>query len=155
MKARPAWLQEGWLLLARSRAAQGEYHEAMQLAQRFGPKPPVPNLQTKEPLAALEREFFLARTDLPKGLMLYSAQRRAGQTAEALETVRKLSLIPAAPYYLKAIEADTRRRAGPLGGSVEGLGSLSDRAGESRPAADGGCQHRRARVSRSPAGRVI
>lgn len=112
MSRHPDWLGDGWLLLARAEAAQGQYREALQLAQRFGPKPPLPNLQEGRPLATLEREFFLNRGDLLKGLALYRAQRLAGKNQDALETVRKLGALSSPPYYLQELESELEGELG-------------------------------------------
>lgn len=103
--AEPAWQEDGWPYLARALAEQKEFERAYRIAMRFATVPALPEPVTGKPIAELERAFHFHPSDFQAGLDFFSAQRAAGQTAEALATLAALGKLPQHPAYLAFIEA--------------------------------------------------
>jgi len=104
--ANPEWQKEGWLWLAYSFAEKKEFERAFQIARESIPAPTVPEFSTGKSLVELERAFRFRGEDLQAGIEYFAAQRAAGMTAEALETVISLQRVKTHPAYLVFLEAE-------------------------------------------------
>jgi hypothetical protein len=108
----PAWIEDGWPWLAMVYANEKDFERAYTTARKFGKPPTLPGLVAGSPLADLERAFHFRSEDFQLGLELFSAQRAAGQIAEALATLRALQKLPGHPAYLAFLEAEIRAERG-------------------------------------------
>ena len=106
--AEPAWQEDGWPSLAQAFARERNFEQAYRTALRFGTAPALPHPATGKPLPELERAFHSHPEDFQAGLDFFLAQREAGQTAAALETLDALEKIPRHPAYLAFIESQLR-----------------------------------------------
>jgi O-antigen ligase len=108
LEASPEWRQDGWQWLAMLHAERKDYEGACRIARESSRGPTIPKPTATRPLAELQRSFRLRPNDFATGLQLFSAQRAAGQSDDALETLRALQAVREAPSYLVFIEAELR-----------------------------------------------
>jgi tetratricopeptide (TPR) repeat protein len=106
LRENPDWMQVGWRWLAESYAVGQNFQQAYETVRNFEQPPTLPQIDSKLPLAQLQKEFQYSQYDLAKGIELYMAQLKKGQTDEALTTVRKLTSFKEHPRYLSYVEAE-------------------------------------------------
>ena len=105
MLAEPAWQEDGWPYLARAFAEQKDFERAYRLAMKFATVPALPQPVLGKQIIELERAFQARPDDVSVGIDLYSTQRAAGKTDEALATLTALGKLPRRPGYLAFLEA--------------------------------------------------
>jgi tetratricopeptide (TPR) repeat protein len=103
---RPEWLKLGYRPLAYYEASKGDLADAVDLMERYLPRPPIPAAPSMRDGEA-ERRFAEDNGDVAAGLALYNQAIAAGRNAAALEILQRLN--PAAPAprpaYLHYLEA--------------------------------------------------
>ena len=104
--AYPAWLAEGWMWVALDYVRKKQFEDAYELAMRYTPAPPMPNVTSGAPINELERNFFFHSDDFQFGIDLFFAQRRLGRTGDALKTLEDIAKIPGRPSYILYLEAE-------------------------------------------------
>jgi hypothetical protein len=93
----PAWLRDGWPIVAEHRAKGGDFEGAYMLAYAHLPKPTLRSRDSSEPTETLRRLFLLNPQDPLAGLDLYWSQRTSGNLDAALTTLREVALLKNAP----------------------------------------------------------
>ncbi|HST29348.1 MAG TPA: O-antigen ligase family protein [Chthoniobacterales bacterium] len=101
----PDWLSYAWFGIARYDASKNDFKTAYDLAQRYGEPVAMPRITSKAGLIELESQFRVAPDNYAIGYELYRAQKQAGRTDDALQTVRHFSEHRGAPPYWKYLEA--------------------------------------------------
>jgi hypothetical protein len=102
----PNWLQYAWFGLAKYKASKGDFRGACQLMESYGEPVALPRISSGTPdLLQLESQFRAAPDSYAIGYALYRAQKEAGRTDDALETVRHFSERANTPSYWKYLEA--------------------------------------------------
>ncbi len=110
--ANPALEPLAWRGLARHAAADGDYHAAAELAQRYITAPKLPDNANAETTEQLQRNLFTSPNDYSRGFALYQRQIDARQVDDALITVRRFTEQPQAPAYFHFLEARAWAAAG-------------------------------------------
>ncbi|MBI2926902.1 MAG: O-antigen ligase family protein [Verrucomicrobia bacterium] len=103
--ANPEWLDAGWLAYAQVLAARKNFQAACELVSRFAVTPPLPTVVKQKPLPELKRDLLLTTNDFVTGFAVYQAHATAGETADALATLRKLTVVPRCPKYFFYLQA--------------------------------------------------
>ena len=101
----PEWLSYAWFGIAKYDASKNDFQTAYELAQKYGEPVAMPRITSKASLVELESQFRVAPDNYAIGYELYRAQKDAGRTDDALQTVRHFSEHRAAPAYWKYLEA--------------------------------------------------
>ena len=121
----PEWLKDGWPWLARRYADDNDYERAYKIARQFAAVPALPHFVPTKPLAILEEQFRFHPDNFQEGLELYSAQRQAGQTKEAITTLVALQAINGHPAYVTFLESELRAELRTMGRRLEGVAAIS------------------------------
>ncbi|TLD69933.1 O-antigen ligase family protein [Phragmitibacter flavus] len=106
LQDKPAWLADGWSVLATDHALQGDFQSACKIAfdhldPPFATSPPG-NLSVDE----LNRLYLGNPTDIARGLQLYETLKLHDRIDEALQVLEELALLPSVPnkvIYEKAL----------------------------------------------------
>ncbi|MBC8166522.1 MAG: O-antigen ligase family protein [Bryobacteraceae bacterium] len=106
LKQKAEWRTAGWGWLAGLHASAKQYEQAYNFAKPFISSPALPPAKKDSSLPELQRQFLLDRTNFATGYRLYEAQRAAAQNREALNTLRKLTVVPDCPGYFHFLEAE-------------------------------------------------
>ena len=101
----PDWLSYAWFGIAKYDASKNDFRAAYDLAQKYGEPVAMPRSSSKASLIELESQFRAAPDNYAIGYDLYRAQKQAGRTDDALQTIRHFSEHRAAPGYFRYIEA--------------------------------------------------
>ncbi|CAN5275928.1 hypothetical protein BH20VER2_BH20VER2_06310 [soil metagenome] len=101
----PELLSFAWRGVAKHHASRKEFRAAYELAQRSGPAPKIPVLNSTSSIEELQREFFSSPNDPDAGLALYQQQIEGGKPGDALLTLRRLTEQPGVPAYFHFLEA--------------------------------------------------
>ncbi len=115
MTLHPAWQALGWRWWAEARGRAGTpeaWQEACHIAARHLPKPDVPALEDSRSLAQLQRVVVGNFDDAAAVLALYRAQRVAGDSAGALQTLHQITVRADAPSYFSYLEAQLATETG-------------------------------------------
>jgi len=110
--ANPAWVETGWLAHAVVLAEGGSFQPACELIGRNVEPPALPKFTLQRPVPELRRNLMLTTNDFVTGFALYQAHEAAGETNEALGTVRKLVTAPDCPKYFFYLQARLAMKAG-------------------------------------------
>jgi uncharacterized membrane protein len=102
----PDWLSFAWFGIAKYDASKNDFRTAYELAQKYGEPVAMPRITSKASLIELESQFRGAPDNYAIGYELYRAQKQAGRTDDALQTVRHFSEHKASPAYFKYVEAE-------------------------------------------------
>jgi tetratricopeptide (TPR) repeat protein len=97
--AHPEWLASGWGAYARALAKAGRYQEAVGVALRQMPAPPMPSVRPQDLPEAL-RQAEANPQDVFCLIQLYFAQSAAGDWAGALATLQTAEQLPRHPDYI-------------------------------------------------------
>ena len=103
--AHPDWLPYAWFGLAKYQARKGDFKKACELTETYGEPVALPRISSNADLLQLESQYRVAPDNLVIGYELYRAQKQAGRTDDALQTVRHFSARPNSPTYWKYLEA--------------------------------------------------
>jgi hypothetical protein len=106
--ANPEWREVAWRWLAMIYAERKDHEGACRVAGESSPVPTIPKTSDTTPMAELQRSFRFRPDDFQIGLQLFTAQRAAGESDDALATLQALLALPGAPSYLTFIEAEFR-----------------------------------------------
>ena len=104
--AHPEWLKYAWLGVARSHAERKEFAPAWQLVRRYAVPPVLPPEATGDTIPQLEQKLYANPGDYADGYALYRAQIVAGQTDDALATVRHFTARRDTPAYFIYLQAE-------------------------------------------------
>ena len=99
------WQTVAWPYLAMDQARQKNFQAAWEMVNQSSQPPPLPKLATNRPVTELETDFYREPSDLGMGIMLALAQIKAGQTDNAIATLRTLEKLPNRPKYIYYLEA--------------------------------------------------
>jgi O-antigen ligase len=105
LHAHPDWLNVGWIFLAQADRDQKDFQGAWDFVRRYAAAPIMPQVNSTSSIADLTHAFYGDSDNAAAGVLLYFAQLRAGQTDDALATLRaveKLKDCPAYVYYLES-----------------------------------------------------
>jgi hypothetical protein len=106
VEADPEWVEFAWRGLAKDRASRGDFRGAVELAQRYGEKPSLPEAAAgSASLAQLEKDAIARPNDYSVGFALFHQQMADGRIDDALVTVRRYSERADAPPYVHFLEA--------------------------------------------------
>ncbi len=107
----PAWLRDGWPIVAEHRAKSGDFQGAYMLAYTHLPKPTLRSRESRGSTESLQRLFLLNPNDPLAGLDLYWAQKASGNLTAALATLKEVALLKNAPvgvpWEMATLLADT------------------------------------------------
>jgi hypothetical protein len=103
----PESLALAWRGLAKLRADKRDFAGAFDLARQFSPRPPMPQVTSGSSLSDLQREFFASPSNYGVAFALYHQQMAAGQSEDALITIRRITEQPGRPPYFHFLEAET------------------------------------------------
>ena len=107
----PAWLRDGWPILAEHLAKGGDFKGAYMLAHAHLPKPALRARDSRESADTLRRLFLLNPQDPLAGLDLYWSQKASSSLDAALVTLREVALLKNAPvgvyWEMATLLADT------------------------------------------------
>ncbi len=106
LNAHPELLDFGWRGMAKEKAAAGEFRGAFELAQRYGPRPAMPQVPETAAADSLQRALIADPNDYLAALALFQLQAREGKKNDALITVRRLTGKPGTPPYFHFLEAE-------------------------------------------------
>jgi hypothetical protein len=107
----PAWLSYAWFGIAKYDASKNDFRTAYDLTQKYGEPAPMPRIssgatnQSGSELVRLESQFRGSPDSYLIGYQLYRAQKKAGRTDDALQTVRHFSERKGTPAYWRYIES--------------------------------------------------
>ena len=105
----PAWLSYAWFGIAKYDAGKGDFRAAYDLGQKYGEPAPMPRITSsgngQVDLIQLESKFRGSPDNYMVGYELYRAQKQAGRTDDALQTVRHFSERKGTPAYWRFAEA--------------------------------------------------
>ena len=101
----PDWLPYAWFGLAKYQARKGDFKKACELTETYGEPVALPRISSNADLLQLESQYRVAPDNLVIGYELYRAQKQAGRTDDALQTVRHFSARSNSPTYWKYLEA--------------------------------------------------
>ncbi len=102
----PEMLDFGWRGMAKEKIAAGDFRAAYELAQRFGPRPAMPQVPENAAAEPLQRSLIANPNDYLSAFALYQLQAREGKKNDALITVRRLTEKPSTPPYFHFLEAE-------------------------------------------------
>ncbi|MEO6970123.1 MAG: O-antigen ligase family protein [Chthoniobacterales bacterium] len=102
----PEWLQFAWPGVARYHAERRDFAQAWALVRRYAVPPVLPQGGTGDSIPQLEQKLYASPDDYADGYALYRAQIAAGQTDDALATVRHFTARPDAPAYFHYLQAE-------------------------------------------------
>jgi O-antigen ligase len=108
----PDWLSYAWFGIAKFDASKNDFHAAYDLAEKYGEPAALPRLSSTvnskfgSDLMRLESQFRASPDSYAIGYELYRAQKQAGRTDDALQTVRHFSERKNTPAYWKYLEAE-------------------------------------------------
>jgi O-antigen ligase len=100
------WLPAASSGISKYRAEQGDFKGATELAMRFGVRPALPQISTREPVDELQRRLAADPANYAIGYSLYRQLRDAGRIDDALLAVRHFTSLPRAPEYFNFLEAE-------------------------------------------------
>lgn len=107
LAAHPHLLEFGWQAKANDRAKAGDFRGAYELAQKFAPRPALPQTAEGSATPELLQKALLANPgDYLAALQLYRQQMSAGKINDALITIRRLTEKPEVPAYFHFLEAE-------------------------------------------------
>ncbi|MEP6822962.1 MAG: hypothetical protein ABI946_11505, partial [Chthoniobacterales bacterium] len=106
LDAHPEMLDFGWRGMAKEKVAAGDFRGAYELAQRFGPRPAMPQVPENVAAEQLQRSLIANPNDYLSAFALYQLQAREGKKNDALITVRRLTEKPSTPPYFHFLEAE-------------------------------------------------
>src|SRR5437764_8062563 len=93
----PDLISYSWYCIAKYDASKNDFRTAYDLAQKYGEAVAMPRINSKASLIELESQFRVAPDNYAIGYELYRAQKQAGRTDDALQTVRHFSEHRASP----------------------------------------------------------
>ncbi len=102
----PNWLSYAWFGIARYDAGKNDFRAAYNLTQKYGEPTPMPRVTSSASLIQLESQFRGSPDNHVIGYELYRAQKQAGRTDDALQTVRHFSERKDTPSYWRYAEAE-------------------------------------------------
>jgi hypothetical protein len=106
----PTWLSYAWFGIAKYDAVKGDFRAAYDLGQKYGEPAPMPRITAsgsgQPDLIQLESKFRGSPDNYMIGYELYRAQKQAGRTDDALQTVRHFSERKGTPAYWSFAEAE-------------------------------------------------
>lgn len=106
LNAHPDMLDFGWRGMAKQKIGAGDFRGAYELAQRFGPRPAMPQVPENAAPEQLQRALIADPNDYLSAFALYQLQAREGKKNDALITARRLTEKPATPPYFHFLEAE-------------------------------------------------
>jgi O-antigen ligase len=95
------WRDDGWRLLAEHYARNSEFEHACQIAAIYLPSLNRTTLETGTDIASLERAALFNPTDPRRSIDLFQAQKKQGETDDAIRTLEKLIDTPNAPPFIR------------------------------------------------------
>lgn len=101
----PEWLPYTWRIVAKSRAAAGDFRGACELMQQFDNNVRFPAPDTSQSPASLRNQVFRGSNNFTAGYSLYLKQMEAGQIDDALATVRHFTANGNVPVFFYFLEA--------------------------------------------------
>jgi tetratricopeptide (TPR) repeat protein len=101
----PEWIEFAWPGVVRYHAGRQEFKQAWQLVRQHAPPPALPKETRGASISQLEQELYASPGDFAAGYRLYRAQIEAGNTDDALATIRHFTSRPDAPAYFYYLEA--------------------------------------------------
>jgi hypothetical protein len=105
LQQHPDWQAIAWKQLARALADFRDYHGAVDVVQKFGPRPQVVQPAKNESAAALRARFRANSADITAGTALYFADLSEQQLDDALRTLDMIIPLAAAPKHLVWLRA--------------------------------------------------
>jgi len=108
----PGWQVAGWRAYARALAQTGHEGDALTTALSFMAKPGMPHPTSPQSLADAAAGFRANPQDSYRGILLYLAQKSAGQNDQALATLAAVAKLPQAPSYVPYLLAKDLHETG-------------------------------------------
>lgn len=93
----PAWMRDGWVVLARRHAQTGDYRSAFEMAREQLKEPPGFTKYSGRDLEELKQAYLHNPTDSLLAMELAQKQIAAGMTSEAVQVMSELAKLPDAP----------------------------------------------------------
>jgi hypothetical protein len=105
----PTWISYAWFGIAKYDASKKDFRAAYDLTQKYGEPALMPRISSTakgdSDLLRLESQFRASSDNYAIGYALYRAQKQAGRTDDALQTVRHFSERKASPAYWRYLES--------------------------------------------------
>jgi O-Antigen ligase len=101
----PDWLSYAWFGMAKYYASKNDFRSAYDLTQKYGDPAALPRMSSNVSLIELESQFRASPDNYAIGYELYRAQKLAGRTDDALNTLRHFSERRNSPAYFKYLES--------------------------------------------------
>ena len=105
----PDWLSYAWFGMAKYDAGKNDFRSAYNLTQKYGEPAAMPrtpsSTNSNSDLLRLESQFRASPDNYTVGYELYRAQKQAGRTDDALDTLRHFSERRNSPTYFKYLES--------------------------------------------------
>lgn len=102
----PDWLPAASTGLAKYKADHGDFHGAVDLAMRFGRRPTLPQISTRNDVADLQKTVAADPGNYAAGYALYRYFREQHRVDDALEVIRHFTALPRPPSYFYFLEAE-------------------------------------------------
>ena len=102
----PNWQKAGWLVLADLMVLRQEFERACELARRYVPQPTLPPPPQDKSLPRARADYEAHSHDVYVSLVYFQLLVRAGETADAIGVLGKLTSMPDTPKEYFAIEAE-------------------------------------------------
>lgn len=97
IREKPAWMKDGWVILANHHAQNGDFQSACKLGFEKTPPPIATPPPTNYDVEQLTRLYLMSPTDIARGLQLYEALKSREDNDEALRILNELSQLPSIP----------------------------------------------------------
>jgi hypothetical protein len=108
----PEWKIPGWRAYAQGLAKMGDYGHAVMISFQLMPAPSLPNFPPHPGLARAQLEYQIHSEDPFNGIMLYFAQKAAGENNSAMKTLADVVTLPNPPSYTRYLLAQDLHQAG-------------------------------------------
>ncbi len=101
-----SWQKVGWLVLADLMALRQEFNRACELARRYAPTPTLPAPPEEKSLARARLDYEAHSRDVYASLVYFQMLVKNGESADAIEVLKKLTSLPDSPKEYFALEAE-------------------------------------------------
>ncbi|MBS0659651.1 MAG: hypothetical protein JSR82_15525 [Verrucomicrobia bacterium] len=109
---RPEWQTIAWESWATAAARAGESRRACEIALRFAPAPPLPEVASDESIPHLEREVVRQPDQVVRVYQLFQALLKAGRPGDAVQVIARVTAQTKVPAYMHYVEAGARAQHG-------------------------------------------
>ena len=106
VEKQPELLNLAWRGVAKYRASRGDFRGALELAERFGERPILPEAGSAGSIEQLQKDVYASANNYQAGFALHQQQMQEKKIDDALMTVRRFTSQPTAPAYFHFLESE-------------------------------------------------